>query len=451
MKAVLGIIADDFTGSNDTGVQFSKKGARTAVVFDGSRLGTNDAPASVVVIDTESRFDSPQAAAAKVGAAAEALSRLGVKHMYKKLDSTMRGNIGAEIEAAMKASGRRRAVLAPALPSNGRTTVGSQCLVNGVPVADTEIRRDPRTPVLSSSIPEIIAAQSGLQVRSVGVEPVRSGVNAVRSAIEAGNSSDAIEIVVIDAETDDDLSVIGEAVSGLDEGVLLVGTAGLAGHLPSSMYSGTEATPEGTRSANAGSSVGGSGLPFLFVIGTVSTVTREQIEQLLSVEPAVQDIMVDLGALFATPDTEHARVLQAAKGALGQGHHCVVRTTRRDDDAARAIEIAAGHGIDSVEAGSRPAQFLGRLCSTLMSEVKLGGLFISGGDTAIRVAEARGATGFVVGVEVLPGIPAGSFVQPDVDPTRAQASTYPVITKAGGFGKPDALLGIFRYMKEYSE
>ncbi len=451
MKAALGIIADDFTGSNDTGVQFSKKGARTAVVFDGSRLATNDAPASVVVIDTESRFDTPEVAAAKVAAAAEALSRLGVKHMYKKLDSTMRGNIGAEIEAAMKASGRRRAVLAPALPSNGRTTVGSQCLVNGVPVAETEIRRDPRTPVLSSSIPEIIGMQSSLSVRSVGVASVRSGVNAVQSAIESDTSSAANEIVVIDAETDEDLAVIGEAVSGLDEGVLLVGTAGLASYLPSSMYIGTEVKPAGTRSPSSGSSVGGSGLPFLFVIGTVSTVTRAQIEQLLSAEPAVQDIMVDLEALFTTPDQEHDRVLQEAKEALGHGWHCVVRTTRGDSDAARAIEIAARHGIGSEEAGSRPAQFLGRLSSALMSEVPLGGVFISGGDTAIRIAEARGATGFVVGDEVLPGIPSGSFIQPESDTTPPKTLAYPVITKAGGFGKPDALLGIFRFMKECSE
>lgn len=449
MKAVLGIIADDFTGSNDTGVQFSKKGARTAVVFDGSRLGTNDAPASVVVIDTESRFDKPQAAAAKVAAAAEALSRLGVKHMYKKLDSTMRGNIGAEIEAAMKASGRRRAVVAPALPSNGRTTVGSQCLVNGVPVAETETRRDPRTPVLSSSIPEIIALQSNLSVRSVGVEPVRSGVNAVRAAIETGTNADAHEIVVVDAETDDDLLVIGEAVFGLEELVLLVGTAGLAGHLPSSMYGGAEA-PVGAQRPESGNARGGADLPFLFVIGTVSGVTRAQTEQLLKIEPTVQDIMVDLEALFAAPDKEHARVVQAAKEFLGHGQHCIVRTTREDGDAARAVEIAGRHGISSEEAGSLPAQFLGRLSSALMDEIQLGGVFISGGDTAIRVAEVRGATGFVVGDEVLPGIPSGSFIQPNIDDERPDSGSYPVITKAGGFGKPDALLGIFRYMKEYT-
>lgn len=444
MKAVLGIIADDFTGSNDTGVQFSKKGARTAVVFDGARLGTDDAPASVVVIDTESRFDRPQAAAAKVAAAAEALSRLGVKYMYKKLDSTMRGNVGAEIEAAMKASGRRRAVLAPALPSNGRTTVESQCLVNGVPVAETEIRRDPRTPVLSSSIPEIIATQSSFPVRGVGIEPVRSGVNAVRGAIEKDKSADGHEIVVIDAETDKDLTVIGEAVFGLEEEVLLVGTAGLAGFLPSSMYSKEEST--GT--PGPGTDPVGPDLPFLFVIGTVSGVTRAQTEQLLNAEPTVHDIMVDLEALFAAPDAEHARVMQAAKDALRDGHHCVVRTTRQDDDATRTIEIAAGYGISADEAGSRPAQFLGRLSSVLMDEVQLGGVFISGGDTAIRLAEARSATGFVVGDEVLPGIPAGGFIQPDEDDKGPDSGACPVITKAGGFGKPDALIEIFHYMKE---
>lgn len=99
MITQLAVIADDFTGANDTGVQFSKKGLKTVVISSLNNLPTIDGSFDVIVVDTDSRFDSKERAYKKVFSTVQALKDMRVNYIYKKLDSTLRGNIGSEIEA----------------------------------------------------------------------------------------------------------------------------------------------------------------------------------------------------------------------------------------------------------------------------------------------------------------------------------------------------------------
>ncbi|MDU5192124.1 MAG: four-carbon acid sugar kinase family protein, partial [Mixta calida] len=170
MKMV--VIADDFTGANDTGVQLAKKGAHTEVMLSARQKPSRHA--DVLVINTESRaFDAATAAQAVT----EALTpwRQADLLIYKKIDSTFRGNIGAEIEAALRASGKRLALVAAAIPGAGRTTLNGECLVHQTPLAQTEFASDPRTPIVASRIKEILAQQSRLPVTEVTLSTVRSG------------------------------------------------------------------------------------------------------------------------------------------------------------------------------------------------------------------------------------------------------------------------------------
>lgn len=438
MKPVLGIIADDFTGANDTGVQFSKKGVQTAVVFDSERLTAKSSLGSVVVVDTESRFDEPDVAAKKVAAATGALRSMGVTYLYKKLDSTMRGNVGAEIAAALEVSGYTLAVAAPALPANGRITREGACIVNGVPVAETEIRNDPRTPVHTSDIVEIIQHQSDLPVRKIGLHTVRAGAVALLNELGDADATDGPEVALVDAETDEDLQIIGQAIFQAAQPVLLVGTAGLAGYLPAPMYRSEQdvVTLENTPPVNTQA-------PCLFVVGTVSSVTSVQVTELCAAHGDIIELAPNLENLIVSPLEEQERIYQQAAAALKSGAHCVIRTSKTSDDVDRLMTNASRQNIAPQEAGALPARMLGAITAQILTSLDLRGLFISGGDTAIRVAEQLGATGFLVGEEVLPGIPAGRFV---ANGTVAYGAC-PVVTKAGGFGKPDALKEIFRYMR----
>src|SRR5215218_116375 len=210
------IIADDLTGAADTGVQLARAGYRTAVAFRGAPVPpAKDLDA--VALDTDSRAMPAGFAAKRVLEAGHAVQHARI--VYKKLDSTLRGPIAAELTAALEATGRERAVVAPAFPSAGRTTVDGVQLVRGVPVHETEARDDPRTPVREGHVPTLLA-ESFPSVRALGVEGLTDPATVRRALDEA-------RCVVADAARDEDLDALVRAVPDPHQ-VLWAGSAGLA-------------------------------------------------------------------------------------------------------------------------------------------------------------------------------------------------------------------------------
>lgn len=226
------VIADDFTGSNDTGVQLAKKGARTEVMLSASQKPSRRA--DVLVINTESRaMPADQAASAVYAALSPWCETSPAPLVYKKIDSTFRGNIGAEVTAAMRASQRKLAVIAAAIPAAGRTTLEGKCLVNGVPLLETEFASDPKTPIVSSRIAEIVALQSEIPVYEVFLQDVRRGG---LSALLTAYAAEGEGIIVVDAVEERDLTLIAQAACEQPSMPLLVGAAGLANALPIELF-----------------------------------------------------------------------------------------------------------------------------------------------------------------------------------------------------------------------
>src|SRR5699024_1558114 len=126
--------------------------------------------ADIVVLNTESRAKEPDESAQCVK---EAILTHPASLIYKKIDSTLRGNIGAEIEAALTASGAKLAIVVPAIPAAGRVTRDGQCYVNHIPLLETEFARDPKTPISSSAISTIIAQQTSLPIYNLFLDTVR--------------------------------------------------------------------------------------------------------------------------------------------------------------------------------------------------------------------------------------------------------------------------------------
>src|SRR5215218_2960098 len=251
------IIADDLTGAADTGVQLARAGYRTAVAFRGSPMppaGDLDA----VALDTDSRAMPAGFAAKRVLEAGHAVRHARI--VYKKLDSTLRGPIAAELAAALEATGRHRVVVAPAFPSAGRTTVDGVQLVRGVPVHETEAKYDPRTPVREGHVPTLLA-ESFPSVRTLGVEDLADPTTVRRALDEA-------RCVVADAARDEDLEALVRAVPD-PSGVLWAGSAGLAvalGRVYPGPHTGT-APPARARRV-------------LVVVGSLSGAARGQLRSL---------------------------------------------------------------------------------------------------------------------------------------------------------------------------
>jgi uncharacterized protein YgbK (DUF1537 family) len=412
------IIADDLTGAADSGVQLARSGYRTVVVFCGAPIPPGD-DLDAVAVDTDSRSLPAGFAAKRVVEAGDAVREARI--VYKKIDSTLRGPIGAELAAALAATRRRKALIAPAFPSTGRETKGGTQLVHGEPVHETDLSKDPVTPVLESHIPSLIAHAFG-NVVALPVTEVRNGER-VREALEGD------KCVVADAESDGDLAALVRAVPD-PSSILWVGSAGLARALG-------EVYPGAHNGVPTGSLVPASAV--LAVVGSVNEVAREQLLR-LSKEPGLVTVYLDTAALFCGSSYEDTvgEAAEAVRNALSGGRGV-------------ALSSAAGEEVDSAlrgasvsrrEVSERVSDALAEIVAGLSEKDLFDALILTGGDTAVRVAGALGATGILLEGEVEAGVPVGALVGPH---------PYRVVTKAGGFGGPDTLHDAFRALAEPRE
>lgn len=414
------VIADDFTGSNDTGVQLAKKGARTEVMLTPEQKPSRRA--DVLVINTESRaIPAEQAAKAVAQALAPWCEGETLPLVYKKIDSTFRGNVGAEVTAAMRAANRTLAVIAAAIPAAGRTTRDGLCLVNGTPLLETEFASDPKTPILSSRIAELIALQSDIPVRDVSLDDVRRGQ---LSALLRAFAAEGECMVVVDAVEDRDLSLIARAICEQATLPLLVGAAGLANALPVRMFMQEKQE-----------------LPVLVVAGSMSEATRRQVEKALC-QARASVVDIDASRLIsAQAEQEIAALVEQACALLGRQQHTILRTSRSADDRQMIDALCTEAGVSRQQLGEMLSQRLGTITLRIIEQARIGGLFLTGGDIATAVASALGAEGYRIQSEVAPCIPCGTFVNSEID-------DLPVITKAGGFGSDSTLCDALYFIEE---
>jgi len=384
---LIAVIADDLTGAADTGVQFVHAGYRTAVFFRATKVLEDDLDA--VSFDTDSRAMPAGFAAKRVVDAARVAS--GARIVYKKLDSTLRGNVAAELAAALGGARRDRVIVAPAFPAAGRTTVGGIQRVHGVSVDETEMANDPHTPVMEAHIPSLLA-DAFSSVGALGVKDL-ADPDLVRRALED------YACVVADAERDADLETLVRAVPDPAR-VLWAGSAGLALAL-GSVYPGPCAGEASVQRAPV--------RPVLVVVGSLSGVAREQVRRLV----------VEQGEVDVPVSGEQADAVQKAVGAAREtlaGGTCAV--VRSPEERVASSESVLGD--------------LAEVAALLSEEGLFEGLVLTGGATAVGVARRLGASGIRLEGEVETGVPMGVLVGP---------SPYPVVTKAGSFGGQDTLEG----------
>lgn len=409
------IIADDLTGAADSGVQLARSGYRTAVAFRGVEIPpTKDLDA--VAVDTDSRSLPAGFAAKRVVEAGHAVRDARI--VYKKIDSTLRGPVGAELAAALGATRRSKVVVAPAFPSAGRTTVDGAQLVRGAPVHETGLSKDPVTPVLESHIPSLLS-HAFHSIVTLSVTNVRNG-EPVRDALESN------VCIVADAESDTDLEALVRAVSD-PSSVLWVGSAGLARALGKVHTGPRDGIPSRALAPVSG---------VLAVVGSLNEVAREQLRRLTE-EPGVAVVVLDTAALV-TGAYEVLGEAEDLRTALS-GSRGAVLYPKAGEEVDRALREAS---ISGEEASGRIANALASIVAGLSGEDLFDALVLTGGDTAVRVARSLGATGILLEGEVEAGVPVGTLVGP---------RPYRVVTKAGGFGSPETLRDAFRALVEPRE
>ncbi|AMG57532.1 D-threonate kinase [Pantoea vagans] len=406
------VIADDVTGANDAGSGLAQAGARVHVLF-GTGASLPGEAADVLVISTDSRAVSATQAAERVTQVVQHYAaQLQQGWLFKKIDSTLRGNVGAETAAALRASGKRLALVAPAMPRLGRTTREGSVWVNQRLLTDTEFASDPKTPILSARI----LGQMQIDGTEIDLATLRSDrLDAVLATAQG--------IVVVDAETEADLARLIAAAARLSEKPLLVGAAGLSDAL------GAALSVRPSR-------------PVLAVVGSMSRQAEQQIATLRH-RHAVEVVDVEIRQLFQQPAwCGRERWTEQAAAALRAGRHTVIRTCQHESQRHAIEDLCQQHRVTRQQLGEAICQLLGEMTLSLCRAQLPHALYLSGGDVAIAVAQALGAGGFKIQGLVAGCVPHGVLLNSEF--------TLPVMTKAGGFGDENTLVAAIGFIEEKS-
>ena len=417
------IVADDLTGGLDTGVQFTRQGITVRVVVDPDPSGKwTRTAAQVLVAVSETRHMPPGDAYETVYRIISAGRQAGIQYFYKKTDSALRGNIGAELGAALKASGAEVLSFLPAYPAMNRVTVEGCHLIDGVPVAQSVFGRDPFNPVAESDVRKLVASQTDTPVTC----DERCGKG----------------ILIVDAQSDEDLRTAGERL--FTKGYLSVsaGCAGFAAFLPDLLGLDRGEVPDSYDL--------GDGL--LVISGSLNPVTMRQIrfaQKRGFVRICPKPGQEELFRNGAVQSGENPASLRCAGSSAAQnaglsailwcGEKWVILDSSEIDPGEEAFrDYMRGKEMDSGEPRILIAAYLAEILAEIEDSVE-GTVMIVGGDTLLSCLRRLGCRDLEPLAELFPGVVLSRY--------RAGGKEKLLISKSGGFGKESLLADLQEMMK----
>ena len=403
----LGIIADDLTGAMDSSGYFAHLGLTTVV----SLYQSFTFDATVLVITTNSRAESPEIARVRV--------RHGMKYMaervvYKKIDSTLRGNIAEEIQVLTESTASQKVVVAPAFPSLGRTTVDGILLVEGIPVAQTQFAGDPVYPVKESNVCKLLEKSMRVKAGHVSLAEIEAGPESLKETI----NNKPEYVLVCDVVEQSHLTNIAHAAALVEGRWLLCGSGGLARELHVFL---NDAIKMGKKLA--GRKVIG---PVLVIVGTRNQVAANQLEKahkMLGI-PILKLEVEKLDSLNVKPSS--------LRNLLGKTNELISQ--------GKGLAISSSFSNYVPTMTHKLPKIMAEIAANILAINKFAGLFVSGGDIAIFVCRQLGVSAIEVHGEIEPGLPAGELIGGQYDGMR-------VVTKSGGFGTEEALVKSIEYLK----
>ena len=414
------IIADDFTGALDTGVQFSKRGISTQVCvyqdIDWKML-YNDI--EVLVVDTESRHLNAGEAYQRVYQLCCQAKISGIRYFYKKTDSTLRGNIGAELSALVDACNLSELPFIPAYPKTGRITKNGYQYVDGVLLHETAFGRDPLDPVNDAYIPNIINEQTN------------KIVNSIILLNDIWNKLDGLpgDISVFDAICEEDMVQILHFLDKRKDVTAVAGCAGFAPYLVD-LFSLEIAEYKILKTAY---------LPALVVCGSVNDISIAQTEY--AEMAGVKSKLLSLTELLKKSNSDsqvHKSYIKSILDGLSRDGCFILKTASSKEDVISLLDQAKGYKNQDLYEGI--AEGIGFLVKQIVKRYTIGTLVIFGGDTAIGIIHQLDCKGIFPKTELMPGI-----VLSQIDCSDFQGV---LITKAGGFGEVEGLMDIISYIRE---
>ena len=390
------VIADDLTGSNATCSLFKKIGLRAASIL--KLQGDINYDVDVISYSTASRGLDKEEAYKKVSEAIKILKNKDVLVYNKRIDSTLRGNIGTEINAMLdNLEDDRIAVVIPSYPDSGRIVVNKTMLVNGVLLENSDAGKDPKTPIKTSCVESLI--QKGIKYSSTYftlsdiAQPIEEIVKKIQEAIKKSR------VLIFDAVNNEDIIKISKAIIHSDINIITVDPG------PFTLYYSKELQKKNHLEKK-----------ILMVIGSVTATTKKQIEYILQeediflVKMKVEDFFEKETCL-----KEIERVISFIKKGIVSYDLFLVTTSPIGDEKKADLQKLAENLNTTVEEISKIiANTLTETVVKILKETeKFEGVYSSGGDITIALLEKLKAIGVEIREEVIPLAAYGRIIGGD--------------------------------------
>jgi len=425
------IIADDLTGANDTSLQFFLQGCKTQVSF-GEEISIDETlNTEVFAMSTESRNVSSEVAVEKIKNISDnILNEYNFEFVYKKIDSVLRGNVAQEIMTLVESLNFDAAIVFPAFPNEGRTTVGGYHLLKGVPLQRTEFSRDPACPITESNILNLLRHQLGEDkediVDLISLDTVMKGAGPILSKLNELLSKGK-KIIVADAVYTTDLEQIALAVTKCTYNLLPCGSAGAAQALSKIWHPNNcddkVVSPELPN------------LPKLVVSGSATELTASQIKRLQENDNIENTYFIAIKPenIF-TNDFEE--IAQRISNNLVKDNVVVVHSASLIENAELLNSLLLEYEITREAFISKICDYLAAITRSVLSQ-KQAILVAVGGETSYKCCRAIGSKNLQILDTVAPAIPLG------VD-HKGQL----IVTKSGNLGTQNTLVDIVRYFEQ---
>lgn len=394
MKKML-LIADDFTGANDSGIKIVQRG------YDASiSLNCNEnSDSNINIIDTETRNLNKNKAYDIVDKTISNLENLSdYLVIYKKVDSTLRGNIRSEYEAIYKYLNPQYVIFAPAHPNLGRTTKDGIQYVNGKRILDTEFSQDPEKPVTNDNIKNILADK----MHHHYIDEIRKDLN-----IKPG-------INTFDCEIYDDLLKIAQKSLEIDQRVLFIGSAGLCDALFDELIIKK---------------------PAVGIVGSVSSQNKESIEYCKKMGvPVIKITLMDY------VNNSYKNKIDQAICLLKENRDVIIVTSKDRRDYIETLEYLRENNLKTDFILSK---LLKSISISIINEVDISGVFTSGGTTSIEFLKSIGATGTNLIDEIENGVIMNKI--------KGVSNDLYLVTKAGAFGNKKTIYNSLNQIRRISK
>lgn len=416
------VIADDLTGANATGVMLKKHGYVTSTIMNLVKSELTDlGDCECIAFTTDSRGTDAETAYNRVYNLTKMLEDLHLTILCKRIDSTLRGNLGAETDAALDAMGPDYvAVVVPCAPASGRITVGGYMQVNGTILNKTEVALDPKTPIQDAQVAELFLHQTKYRVASLYMKDLTRGKNHLTEKIReyAGSGT---KIIICDAITQEDIDLISDAVIASGIKFIAVDPGAFIATLTQKLI-----VPSDTHHSQK----------ILTVMGSVNPVAKVQMENFWLSQP-VYNVYAKTKLFLEGEESRQAEIGRVVDDILAHTESGSLFSVTGDGidpenrlnfgQYAKKLKISIDDVSDIINQSI--AEITYRI---LKADDSFTGLYASGGDVTAAICKKCNAVGLNLIDEVIPLAACGSFMKGDF-PHKL------IVTKGGMTGEPDTI------------